>query len=222
MYDLEARGGFGDAAPEPTGTATISLTKPHTIPAAVLLGVAAVQGKVLRWQQRLRLGDELNPSRPKMPIAHPMQSAEARHQVSSRSRGAGSVLGGPVGRRCRSAPKMSTNLRGDQAPGPALAAVAPQKRGPKKDAGPLSENMANSSSTSPLLYLVVKFSQLLLLCNEKSAHLIFSPLQHRTIFRHSRHSPPFAARLCAPFETSNIRLDLAGGPSSNLSMRPGP
>jgi len=34
MYDLKARGGFGDAAPEPTGTATISLTEPHAIPAA--------------------------------------------------------------------------------------------------------------------------------------------------------------------------------------------
>jgi len=167
--------------PQPSPSPNLMLFLPR-----VLLGVAAVRGKVLRWQQRLRLGDELNPSQD----AHCPSHAEARHQVSSQSRGAGFLAGGPVGRRCRSVPKMSTNLRGDQAPGPALAAVAPQKRRPKKDAGPLSENMANSSSTSPLQYLVVKFLQLLLLCNEKSAHLIFLPLQHRTIFRHSRHSPP--------------------------------
>jgi hypothetical protein len=89
MYDLEARGGFGDAAPEPTGTATISLTEPHAIPAVVLLGVAGVRGKVLRWQQRLRLGNELNPSQD----VHCPSHAEARHQVSSQSRGAGFWLG---------------------------------------------------------------------------------------------------------------------------------
>jgi hypothetical protein len=70
---------------------------------------------------------------------------------------------------------------GSKAPGPALAASSPQNE-VQKSCATLSEYQANSSSTSPLLHLDVAFSQLVLLCNEKPAHLIFSSLQHRTIF----------------------------------------
>jgi hypothetical protein len=52
MYNLEARGGFGDAAPESTGTAAASFTSSYSIPAAVLPEVSAAQSKVLRWARR--------------------------------------------------------------------------------------------------------------------------------------------------------------------------
>lgn len=165
--------------------------------------------------KRFRLGNELNPSQD----AHPMQrpAIKSRHRVEEwalaevQSDNSVAVL-----------PKCRPISGGTKRRGLRWRRSSPQARGPKKDAGPLSENTADSSSTSLLLHLVVKFLQPLLLCNEKSAHSYILTTSTSYDFSSLTPFPPLCRRLCAPFETSNIRLDLAGGPSSLVSMRPGP
>jgi hypothetical protein len=122
-------------------------------------------------------GDELAP-------ASLLQMPERCHLISCRggpslSR-APSLAGGGIGERASHWLLLGvSNLRGEQAPGPALAAVVP--------AAPvacrcLAKTRRIRAQLHPSSNVDVNFLQLFSLCNEKSAHLISRAAHHRTIF----------------------------------------
>jgi hypothetical protein len=139
----------------------------------------------------------MNLTRPKMPMPIPCRgppsSLVSRHRVEELA-----LAGVQSDDSVAVLPKCRPISGGTKRRGLRWRPSSPQERGPKKDAGPLSEKkLADSSSTSPLLLLVVKFLQPLLLCNEKSAHSYI--LTTSTSYDFSSLTPfPLFAAVCAP------------------------